>query len=122
MLGPAEAPRDGGADSAMRRPRFSFAVSRALSTAVVTIHGEVERPSVEELTVILRGVIDDQRNQTVVVDMRDVSGVDPSATALFRDAIGWARHRGADFYLNAPPPAAADRLTADASIRNIILV
>ena len=103
-------------------PRFSFAVSRALSTAVVTIHGEVESPNVEKLTVLLRSVIDDERNQTVVVDMRDVSGLDSSATTLFRDAIGWARQRGASFYLHAPPAAAAGRLTADRSIRNIILV
>ena len=100
----------------------AFAVSRALSTAVVTLHGDVDRPSVDGLTFILRGLIDDQRNQTVVVDMRDVSGVDPSAVTLFQDAIGWARHRGADFYLHAPPPAAADRLTAERSIRDIILV
>jgi anti-anti-sigma regulatory factor len=57
-----------------------------------------------------------------LVDMRDVSGVDPSAVTLFQDAVGWARHRGARFYLHAPSPATADRLTAERSIRDIILV
>jgi anti-anti-sigma regulatory factor len=79
----------------------SFAVSRALSTAVVTLHGEVDQPSIDGLTFVLQGLIDDQRNQTVVVDLRDVSGVDPSAVTLFQDALGWARHRGARFYLHA---------------------
>jgi anti-anti-sigma regulatory factor len=40
----------------------------------------------------------------VVVDMRDVSGVDRSAVTLFQDAVGWARHRGARFYLLAIQP------------------
>jgi ABC-type transporter Mla MlaB component len=89
----------------MASTMFAFAVSRALSTAVVTLHGEVDQRSVDRLTFILRGVIDDQRNQTVVVDMRDVSGVDPSAVTLFQDATGWARHRGADFYLQSYFPS-----------------
>lgn len=123
MLGPTAAPRIGGADSAIRRrPRFSFAVSRALSTVVVTIHGEVEKPSVEGLAVILRSVIEDERNQTVVVDLRDVSAVDPLATTLFRNALGWARQHNAGFYLHEPPQAVAATLTVERSIRDIILV
>ena len=76
MLEPAETP-------------FKFAVSRALSTAVVTLHGELDQPRVEGLTSILRTLIDDRSNRTVVVDLHDVSRVDPSATTLFNDAIGW---------------------------------
>ena len=112
MLGPAETPRR----------RFSFGVSRALSTVVITLHGDVDQPSVEGLTATLRDLLDDQRNRTVVVDMQDVSGVDPSALTLFRDALGWARRRGVAFYLHAPPPAAADRFNAERSFRDIILV
>ena len=107
MLEPAETP-------------FTFAVSRALSTAVVTIHGELDQPNVDRVTPVLRNVIADQGNKTVVVDLRDVSGVDPSATTLFHDALGWARRRGARFFLHAPPPV-ADTLTAERSIREIIL-
>ena len=98
---------------------FRFAVSRALSTAVVTLHGELE-PNVDRITSVLRNVIDDRSNETVVVDLRDVSFVGPSATTLFRDAIGWARSRGARFFLHAPPPT-ADALTAERSIRDIII-
>ena len=112
MLGPAEEPHR----------RFSFAVSRALSTAVVTLHGDLDQPSVEGLTATLRNLFDDHRNRTVVVDMRDVSDVDPSALTLFRDALGGARRRGIAFYLHAPPPAAADRFNAERSMRDIILV
>ena len=99
---------------------FRFAVSRALSTAVVTLHGELDQPNVDRVTPILRNVIDDQCNKTVVVDLRDVSVVGPSATTLFHDAIGWARDRGARFFLHAPPPT-ADALTAERSIRDIII-
>lgn len=86
---------------------FSFTVSRALSTAVVTLHGEVGQRSVEGLATTLRYLIDDQHNQTVIVDMRDVSGVDPSAMTLFREAIEWTRRRGAKFRLHDPQAAAA---------------
>ncbi len=99
---------------------FTFAVSRALSTAVVTLHGELDQPNVDRVAPVLRNVIHDQCNKTVVVDLRDVSGVDPSAATLFHNAIGWARRRGARFFLHAPP-AVADRLTAERSIREIIL-
>ncbi len=99
---------------------FKFAISRALSTAVVTLHGELDQPNVDRVAPVLRTVIDNQCNKTVVVDLRDVSGVDPSAMTLFYDAIGWARRRGARFFLHAPPPV-ADRLTAERSIREIIL-
>ena len=98
---------------------FKFAVSRALSTAVVTLHGELE-PNVDRITSVLRNVIDDQSNETVIVDLRDVSVVGPSATRLFHDAIGWARDRGARFFLHAPP-ATADALTAERSIREILI-
>jgi len=99
---------------------FRFAISRALSTAVVTIHGELDRPNVDRVAPVLRNVIADQDNKTVVVDLRDVSGVDPSATTLFHDALGWARHHGARFFLHAVPPV-ADTLAAERSIREIIL-
>ena len=100
---------------------FKFAVSRALSTAVVTLHGELDEPSVDRVAPVLRNVIADEGNRTVVVDLRDVSGVDPSATTLFHEAIGWAHRRGARFFLHAPPPT-ADALTAERSIREIIIV
>ena len=96
-------------DTPQQRSQFSFAVGRALSTAVVTLHGEVDHTKVDGLSAIVRGLIDDQRNQTVVIDLRDVSGVDPSAIPLFQDAIARAERRGANFYLHDPPPAVAER-------------
>jgi anti-anti-sigma factor len=99
---------------------FTFAISRALSTAVVTIHGELDQSNVDRVTPVLRKVIADQTNKTVVVDLRDVSGFHPSATVMFYDAIGWARRYGARFFLHAPPPV-ADTLSTERSIREIIL-
>lgn len=99
---------------------FRFAISRALSTAVVTIHGELDQSGVDWVAPVLRTVIADRANKTVVVDLRDVSGVDPSATMLFYDALGWARRHGARFFLHASRPV-ADALAAERSIREIIL-
>ena len=99
---------------------LTFAVSRALSTAVVTLHGELDQPGVDRVTPVLRKVIAQESNETVVVDLQDVSGVDPSATTLFHDAIEWARRRGVRFFLHAPPPT-AHTLSAERRIREIIL-
>jgi anti-anti-sigma factor len=98
-----------------------FAVGRACSTAVVTLHGELDHTKVDVLSGIVRKLIDDQRNQTVVLDLRDVSGVDPSAIPLFHDAVARAHRRGGAFYLHRPPPAAADTLKADRSLQEIIV-
>lgn len=106
MLERATTPTASGSGSVIR-PGFTFAVSRAVSTAVVTLHGNVDASSVEGLAATLRYLIEDPRNETVIVDMRDVTGADPSALALFRDAIEWAHGRGAIFRLHEPPAAAA---------------
>ena len=93
-------------------PRVRFAVSHAASTAVVTLHGVLDDHGGDLLAVVLRGVIDDIRTKTVVVDLRDVSGVEPSAVEVFTAASGWARRKAVGFRLFGPPVALSDMLTA----------
>ena len=77
---------------------------------VVTVHGKLDQHSAEGLITVLRDVIYDQANRAVIVDLRDVSGVDASAANLFRDASGRALRRGVSFRLYGPPAALADAL------------
>jgi anti-anti-sigma factor len=79
--------------------QFSFAIRRVGATVVVALHGELDELSVAGLTPVLRDLIDDQGNQSVVVDLEGVTSVDPSAARLFRDAWRWARTHRASFGL-----------------------
>jgi anti-anti-sigma factor len=79
--------------------QFSFAIRRVGATVVVALHGEFDEPSVAGLTPVLRDLIDDQGNQSVVVDLEGVFSIDPSAARLFRDAWRWARIHRASFGL-----------------------
>ena len=77
--------------------RFWFAISRAGADVVVALHGELDQPSVEALRPVIRDLVDYQGNQSVAVDLRSVSYVDPSAEALFRDGVRWAQRHRASF-------------------------
>src|SRR5207248_10024530 len=92
-------------------PRVRFAVSHAVSTAVVTLHGVLDDRGGELLASLLRGVIDDVRTGVVVVDLRDVSGVELPAVEVFTAASGWARRKAIGFRLFGPPAALSDMLT-----------
>ena len=82
-----------------RQPQFSFSIGRAGGAVVVTVHGEVNAANVETLGRVLRDLIDDQGNLALLVDLRDVPTVDPSAVDLFSAASGWAARHGATFSL-----------------------
>ena len=92
-------------------PRVRFAVSRAVSTAVVTLHGVLDDHGGELLAGVLRGVIDDVRTTVVVVDLRDVSRVELSTLEAFTAPSGWARRKAVGFRLFGPPAALSDMLT-----------
>ena len=98
-----------GADLAVRSP-LSFAIRRVAGKIVVTVRGEVDRSGVEGLAGVLRDLIDNQGNGTVVVDLRHVAGVDPSLAEVFSAASAWARRHGAKFGLHDPPPALVEVL------------
>ena len=91
--------------------QFSFSIRRVGATVVVALYGRFDKPSVAGLTPVLRDLIDDQGNQSVVVDLEGVSYADPSAVGLFRDAWRWARIHRASFGLHHSAALVADTLT-----------
>jgi anti-anti-sigma factor len=92
-------------------PRSEFSVSCALSIAVVTVHGELDRSAGERLSTVFLEVLGDERNKVVVVDLRDVSRLEPSVVSVFWVASSRARRSGVPFRLFRPSAGLADALT-----------
>lgn len=81
-------------------PRFSVAVAHGLGTAVVTLRGVLDHWGAEQLQEVLADLIDRQDQlRRVVVDARDVRGIDPSIRPVFSAAAGQAAPRGLVFQL-----------------------
>ncbi len=102
----------GGEVDLAARSRLSFAIGRVGGTVVVTVRGEVDRTGVQDLAGVLRDLIDNQGNGTVVVDLRDVAGADPSLVEVFSAASDWARRHGARFSVHDPPATLAPLLSS----------
>jgi anti-anti-sigma factor len=83
--------------------------SRAVSTTVVTLHGELDESGGERLAAVLQDAIESVRNKVVVVDLRDVSAAEPSALNLFQAASARARRVGVSLRLYGPPAALSER-------------
>lgn len=84
----------GGATGAGDRRDLTFAVSRALGTVVVTARGTLDAAGSPVLKAVLGDLIDNQGNLAVVVDLHDVTDVDPDCLDIFVTAHGWALMRG----------------------------
>lgn len=91
-------------------PPFTFDIGRSSDAVVVTLHGGLDRSNVAPLERILRDLIDDQGNLQVVVDLRDLSAVDPAAIQVFLAASRWARRHRATFRLYRPPARVTEAL------------
>ncbi|MGH9164313.1 MAG: STAS domain-containing protein [Acidimicrobiales bacterium] len=83
--------------------RFRIAVSRALGTAVVTVHGDLDGAGARLVAVVLDDLIDGQGNLAVVVDLHDARAPDASAVAVFTTAAEQAGRRGGALSLSDPP-------------------
>jgi anti-anti-sigma factor len=81
------------------RPSFGLAIGRALGTVVVTLHGELSATTSPQVTEVLRDLIDDQGNLSVVIDARDLTVSGPDGVAAFVVAAQWARRHGGRFAL-----------------------
>ena len=75
------------------RATFSFAVSRAMGTVVVTCHGELAGDAAASLRAALSDLIEAQGNLEVVVDLRDAVLSDGGAVAPFDAAARWSAAR-----------------------------
>ena len=70
---------------------------------------------------VLRDLIDNQGNGTVVVDLRYLAGVDASLADVFSAASAWARRHGARFGVHAPPLVLVEALDPGVGIERRIL-
>ncbi|MGH9156921.1 MAG: STAS domain-containing protein [Acidimicrobiales bacterium] len=82
--------------------RFSIAISRALGTVVVTVHGDLDVPGAGHLSSVLADLIDGQGNLAVMIDLHDASAVDASGVSVLASAAERARRRGGNLSLCDP--------------------
>lgn len=102
-------------------PRFGFAIGRARATVVVTLHGELAGPAAAQIADVLDDLIRNQGNLNVVIDLRDLSGVDPAGLAVFSAAARWSDQRGGTFRLHEPSPAVSSALDAAGIVQALAL-
>ncbi|MGH9149464.1 MAG: STAS domain-containing protein [Acidimicrobiales bacterium] len=84
-------------------PQLRIAISRAMGTVVVTVHGDLDVAGARHLASVLADLIDGQGNLAVVVDLRDAGGPDPAAVGVFAAAAENATRRGGVLSLCDPP-------------------
>jgi anti-anti-sigma factor len=84
-------PLEAGAAETMS---FTFGVARALGTVVVTARGVIDEVGACALNHVLSDLVENQGNMTVVVDLHDVTDVDPRCLDIFVAAHHWALIRG----------------------------
>jgi anti-anti-sigma factor len=99
QLETAPSPRQAGTTPADEASVGAFgglavAIGRALGTVVVTVHGELDGTTSPQLAEVLRDLIDDQGNLSVVVDARDLTLTAPEGAAAFAVAAQWAHRHG----------------------------
>lgn len=65
---------------------FSLGFSRALGKVVVHLHGRLDADGAAVLRHRLADVIDGQGNRQLVMDLRDLTGIDPAGFKVLVDA------------------------------------
>jgi anti-anti-sigma factor len=95
-------------DVSSSRQDFSVAISRALGTIVVTVHGALDGVRSGELRRILGDLIGRHDNRDVVVDLRDMTVADGAHLKLFVDVSRHAWERGGHLTLSGPCHAASE--------------
>lgn len=91
-------------------PAFVLAVSRALGTVVVTVHGNLDHSASSRLGRVLADVIHGQGNLTVVIDLRDLDEVGPAGLGVLVDAARGVEDRGGRLRFSGPGPGITDDL------------
>jgi len=99
---PAKA-RSGQQPVIARSARFSIAISRALGSVVVTVHGTLDGPGARHLGSVLADIIDGQGNLAVIVDLHNARALDAGGLSVFVTAAERAGRRGAALTLRDPP-------------------
>jgi anti-sigma B factor antagonist len=88
----------------------SVLISRFQSAVVVTLHGNLDVVTSLNLAAVLRDLIDGQGNLAVVVDLRDVHGLDRAGIDVLAAAAGRIASRGGELRLGGPTGVVFDVL------------
>ncbi len=86
-----------------RSALFGIAISRALGSVVVTVHGNLDVPGARHLGNVLADIIDGQGNLSVIVDLHDASAPDARGLSVLATAAERAGRRGVTLTLANPP-------------------
>ena len=81
---------------------FQVVVSRDMGTVVVTVRGELDTYTAPRLRHELKGLIDDQGNLAVVVDLGEMTFIDSSGLAVLVDGLKRMRLHGGRLTLSNP--------------------
>jgi anti-anti-sigma regulatory factor len=95
------------------------AISRALGTVVVTVHGSLSSETSGQLRHILWDLIDQQGNRNVVVDLRDTTVGPRAGLEVFEAAADVIERLGGTFTLSGPPDEIVGALAAGGSAKVI---
>lgn len=91
---------------------FALAVSRAMGVVVVTAHGHLGPSESDVLQAVLVDLIEGQGNLKVVLDVRDVSGLDRSSLQVLVAATDAAARLGGELTFADPSEAGIKALEA----------
>lgn len=97
--------RSAGPEAHDVRPPFSVAVSRALGTVVVSVHGRLDTANAPALHRLLEDLIDGQGNLALVVNAGDMAVGGAAPLAVLAEAVGSAASRGGVLLIADPPPS-----------------
>ena len=81
---------------------FSLAFSRALGSVVVHVQGAVDAHNAPTLEDRLADIIDGQGNRQVVLDLRQMTGVDADGLFVLADALKRMDDYGGELLLSGP--------------------
>ena len=115
LSGPAPLDHDSPRRSVLvgaARSAFSFAVSRAMGTVVVTCHGKLDGDAAGNLRAVLNDLIEAQGNLEVVIDLRDAVLAETADLAAFEAAANWSAARRGRLRMCVASEAARAPLTA----------
>ncbi len=91
---------------------FSLVFSRALGKVVVHVHGPLDANTAPALQARLVDLIDDQGNRQVVLDLRQMTGVDFAGLVVLADAVKRMEDYGGELLLRDPTASVEEQLRA----------
>jgi anti-anti-sigma factor len=91
---------------------FSLVFSRALGRVVVHVHGRLDVNTAPALRARLADVIDGQGNRQVVLDLRQMDGLDVAGLFVLTDALTRMEDYGGELLLSGPTASVEEQLRA----------